>query len=913
MERSPSSVPGAGGRQAALARYGILDTEAEADFDAIVKVASEACGMPVSLISLLDSDRQWFKAETGFGRRETPLAESICAHAVTQGDVFVIPDTTADARTAGNPLVTGEPYVRFYAGVPLETAEGVALGTLCVLDTKPNRLTEAQAFILRTLARQVMTLLELRRSARDRSEVDRRNKAILESAIDYAIISMDLSGRVTSWNPGAERILGWNEPEIVGRHAHVFFTEEDTQAGLPEKEMGAALLHGRGTDERWHRRKDGTRFWANGEMMPLRDEAGKPEGFIKILRDRTEQRLAAQRQHDDAEFMRSVLSASADCIKVLDLDARLTFMSEGGMRVMEVDDFAAIEGCPWPDFWEGQGNADALAAVATAKAGGTGHFQGPAPTMAGTPRWWDVQVTPICDDEGRPARLLSVSRDITVQKSAEHLISASEARYRGMFTGMQEGFFTGELLRDAAGAATDFRFLETNPAFVAQSGLPADTAGRTMREAVPDIAQDLIDAYARVVDTGVPETFEIAVPSLDRTFEVRAHSEGAQRFAALFLDISRRKQGEARRAAMTELGDRLRDVADQTEIAAIAAEIMGRTLGLSHAGYGTVDAEREAIVIARDWTAPGYASIAGMHRFRDYGSFIEDLKAGETVVVGDVMRDPRTMHDPDAWTAIGAHALLDMPMLEHGRFVGMFYALKPVPHAWTDDEIAFLRSVTDRTRAAIARAEAEERQRVLNLELGHRMKNTLAMVQSIATQTMRNATDMETAKDVLAGRLIALGKSHDLLLGGAVGSTPLKTLIYSALQPHQDRPDRFAMRGPDVNVGAKAAMSLALILHELATNAAKYGALSTAGGRVSIAWEITECAADARMTLCWSETGGPAVAPPTRTGFGSRLIGRGLAGNFGGEVDLSYPVTGAICTIGAPLKGLQAEDAPAER
>ena len=103
-------------------------------------------------------------------------------------------------------------------------------------------------------------------------------------------------------------------------------------------------------------------------------------------------------------------------------------------------------------------------------------------------------------------------------------------------------------------------------------------------------------------------------------------------------------------------------------------------------------------------------------------------------------------------------------------------------------------------------------------------------------------------------------------------------------------------------------MSLSLILHELATNAAKYGALSTAQGKVSVVWALRQEGSEPFCTLRWLEEGGPAVVPPTRTGFGSRLIGRGLAGSFEGEVELSYPVTGVVCTINAPLRGLQAEE-----
>ena len=244
-------------------------------------------------------------------------------------------------------------------------------------------------------------------------------EALLDSATDYAIIAMDLDGLVTSWNEGARRILGWTEEEMIGQPASVFFTLEDRQKGTQLAEMQSALDHGRGNDERWHQKKDGTCFWASGEMMPLKDENGTPQGFLKILRDRTEQRQAAEAQRADAEFLHSVLASSGDCIKVLDLDAKLEFMNEGGLRVMEVSDFNAIRGCPWPGFWPAEGQEEAWAAIETARAGASARFQGFADTMKGTRKCWDVQVTAIPGAHGRPEKLLAVSRDITEQKRIE--------------------------------------------------------------------------------------------------------------------------------------------------------------------------------------------------------------------------------------------------------------------------------------------------------------------------------------------------------------------------------------------------------------------------------------------------------------------------------------------------------------
>ncbi|OWV73803.1 regulator [Rhizobium sp. R339] len=120
--------------------------------------------------------------------------------------------------------------------------------------------------------------------------------AILQSAIEYAIISVDLHSRITSWNEGARRILGWDETEIVGQPVALIFTEEDREAGVPQREMTAALTDGHGDDERWHIRKDGSLFWASGQMMALRSDDGELEGFLKILRDRTEQRESEERQ-----------------------------------------------------------------------------------------------------------------------------------------------------------------------------------------------------------------------------------------------------------------------------------------------------------------------------------------------------------------------------------------------------------------------------------------------------------------------------------------------------------------------------------------------------------------------------------------------------------------------------------------
>jgi PAS domain S-box-containing protein len=283
-------------RVAAIEAYNILDTPAEREFDDLAALAAAVCGTPIALVTFVTSDRQWFKARVGCRLAETPLDVSFCAVAITQSDVLIVGDTLQDSRFHSNPLVTGEPHVRFYAGAPLVTSAGHALGTVCVLDRVARELTASQVDALRAIARQVVSQLELRR-------------------------------------------------------AH--------------------------------------------EAMRVSEE-----------------------------FTRRILDSSMDCIKVLDLDGRLLSMNEGGMRALDICDFAPFCGAEWPTLWPAESQDMVRRAVNAARHGGIERFVGFCPTTIGTPKWWDVAVSPICDRDGRPERILAVSRDITATKQSEQLLQS---------------------------------------------------------------------------------------------------------------------------------------------------------------------------------------------------------------------------------------------------------------------------------------------------------------------------------------------------------------------------------------------------------------------------------------------------------------------------------------------------------
>ncbi|KJS15567.1 MAG: histidine kinase [Hoeflea sp. BRH_c9] len=205
---------------------------------------------------------------------------------------------------------------------------------------------------------------------------------------------------------------------------------------------------------------------------------------------------------------------------------------------------------------------------------------------------------------------------------------------------------------------------------------------------------------------------------------------------------------------------------------------------------------------------------------------------------------------------------------------------------------------------AYKREQAQSR--MLISELNHRVKNTLATVKSIAAQAFKSSPDMETAREAIESRLFALSRSHDLLSRENWDSAGLLDVVRTSLEPFgiaDGRAERFTINGSNIRVRPNAALAFGIAFHELATNAVKYGAFSNDAGTVLIAWTIDTSSKGDRLVLRWQEKDGPPVTPPTRKGFGSRVIERGLAHELDGVVHLDYHKSGVVCTIDIPAPG----------
>lgn len=637
-------------RLEALEAYDILNSPAEPEFDGIVQIATALCKTPVALISLVEEQRQWFKARVGFEPCETPISQSVCRHALSSPELLVIPDLTLDALTRDNTLVTGEPFIRFYAGAPLITPDGIPIGSLCVIDSEPRAegLDHGQREGLKALAGQVIALFEARRLSQRKDDLFRRQKnltANMRATANDTMAAQEAGG------------IGTFELEIA--------------TGLVKPSPAFCRIF----------------------QVPV-----APSYPAKMFEDMIVPGDQGRQSNDISRL---------DGSSVLDVEYRIN--TTGGIR------------------------------------------------------WLSRTANFVRDEAGKPVRMMGAVKDITVSKRAA-----------------------------------------------------------------------------------------------------------------------------ARVQALLDLGDRLSHLTDTESMAMAAADLMAKALDATRAGFGIVNLSDETVVMQPEWTAPGVASVAGLHHFRDYGSFLNDLKIGTPVVIPDVTQDLRTRDHADALLGIDIRVLVNVPITDHGRFSLVVFVHHNHPYAWSGEELAFLKSFGDRIQAAIARVKAEAEQQILQRELGHRLKNTLAMVQAIATQTLRPVKEREHVK-AFERRLHALSSAHEILLERNWSSAPVASVVDRTLDRLSVR-ERVDLSGEAITLGPKGTLSLSLVLHELATNAMKYGSLSNTEGRVGIRWHVDGKGEQAVFHFLWEETGGPTVNEPEAKGFGSKLIRMGLAGT--GGVNIRYQPSG---------------------
>ena len=447
-------------RLRALQACRILDTPPEQDYDDIVRLAAEICGVPIAAISLIDSHRQQFKSIVGVDLRETPREYALCAHTILQNDVLIIPDLCADPRSSDNPFVTQPGGLRFYAGAPILTSDGFALGSLCVVDVAPREITHKQIRALQTLARQISSHIELGRRIAEQNEIiAARDKAADELAFQHglmgavaasaadAIFVYDGADRITFVNAAAAQMFGWSREELMGSVLHEIL-HHSRPDGAPYLLSDCPLMRviGKGETLQNHEdifiHKSGAHISVLCSIAPV-SVAGRRSGSVVVVHDITEQKRIQETIRQSHHQLRLALQSGrfgtwvVDAVSGANLDISATCKEHFGFgqdaqvtgydlqnaihpddraRIHDLmihtidshEDFTAEYRCVWPDNSE---------------------------------HWIASFCSVLYDPNGNPAQLIGITHEITDRKRMEQepeaaLLNAQERADRDPLTGL---------------------------------------------------------------------------------------------------------------------------------------------------------------------------------------------------------------------------------------------------------------------------------------------------------------------------------------------------------------------------------------------------------------------------------------------------------------------------------------------
>ena len=663
------------------------------------------------------------------------------------------------------------------------------------------------------------------------------------------------------------KMVGLSRSELIGRHLSEVLLPED----LPRVRT---LLSGRMPGDRYeiekmHLRSDGEEIWTRVAASLVRDFQGRPQSALAVYVDITEDKKREAALRESEERFRLLANSVPGFVWAADPDGTTTFVNEPWSEYTRRPREEAM-GKGWTAFIHPDDAERTAAAWSRVQSTGEPYqVEVRLRRHDGEYRWFAVQANPIRDREtGRIASWSGLALDIHEGKMNEAALRESEARFR-LLTDSLPGFVW---TADPSGEVT-----YANERWQEATGLaPSEVYGSGWSSALhPDDLADTLAIWEQVRLLGIPYKTEFRYRCADgsyRWFAVRARPNKdpdtgeVTAWFGISIDINEQKMAEM---ALKESEQRLRATYEHAAIGIAEVGADRRLLAVNERLYRLSGYTREE-VIGRDYQD----FLVEEDREKDIDLF-HRMMAGEFDTYSIELRikhkDGRVI-----WGDISASRVDD----EHGQ---PLYSIRVV------------RDIT-------ASREAEEIRTLLMHELNHRVKNTLSTVQSIVSQGLRKSGAPPGAKEDIETRLFALSRAHDVLTRESWEGAWLAEVVAEAIGPYRrEGSQRFRITGPDVRLNTSQALAISMAVHELSTNAAKYGSLTTDTGWVEIAWSVVHSPTSRRLHFRWKEGGGPPVRKPPRRGFGTRLIERGLASELAGEVKIDFALDGVECVADVPL------------
>jgi PAS domain S-box-containing protein len=698
------------------------------------------------------------------------------------------------------------------------------------------------------------------------AESEARYRAVLESATEYALITMDRAGRITGWSPGAVAVLGWESEEVLGRDSAILWTEEDREAGVPEAERRKALKFGRSPDEGWHLRRDGSRFWASGQLTPL--QPGSPPGFLKIMRDDTVRRRALEVTRESEARLAAIFGAAA--VGLCEISTQGTFLRVNeelcrilGRSQQELQRLGVADVTHPDDLGV---SFETLRQVLESK--GVGRVDKRYLRPDGSEVWASSSISPLLDDGGKVRSLLVVTADLTARHAAEAAVRESEDRLRSLVRASSEVMYATDpgwtVVRRLDGEGLFGGIHHPNVTWFDYYVHPEDQPG--VRAAIQDAIRSrrVLEMEHRMqrADGSWGWTLSRAVPILDAAGEIKEWFGAAS-------DITPRKEAEAALLAQKE---RFRLL----------------VLGMPQLVWRSTNEG------AWTWASPQWQAYTGQ-------STSESLGWGWIEAVHPEDRDIAMQAWHEASRTGKLSTEFRLRSAANGAWQWHQTRSLPVRGAPTPEDpegriLEWIGTSTDIEDLV----RLQQQQEVLVAELQHRTRNLLTVIRSILGRSLPPSAE----RDEFDKRLAALGRVQSFLGRTASRSVPLAELVMAELAATGNRAaHRQSVAGPPVDLPSDKVQPLALALHELATNAVKYGALSQPAAHLAVGWHLEAIDGREHLVLDWRESGVamPATAPPHRQGFGSELIRRALPYQLGGKADLTFTPDGVHCVVTVPM------------
>lgn len=625
---------------------------------------------------------------------------------------------------------------------------------------------------------------------------------------------------------------------------------------------------------------------------PVREANELGEALALAARDLRDRQAELGRSE---QRLRDVLDNLITLVAVLEPDGTLIEINRAPLRAAGRVREDVIGRKLWEVFpWSGEtGARDTLRRVVReAAAGAAPRIDLDARHVEGARIVLDLQVSPLRDASGAIGRLVVSALDITDREHASASLRESEERLRLAVEAGRLGSWDVDLATGRCLVSP--RTAEIFGVVARDLALHADW----LQFILPEDRAPVQDALAAAIASGAPyrAVYRVVRPSGEIRFVsssalIKRDAHGrASHVVGVHLDVTdeRRAEEELRRAVdlLRVIGETAPDpiwVRDAQGRFAFVNPALGRLLGLDaqslvgEAGPDDATADAPALDASPD------RHRQAQHRIAGFEADMAVIRAGRPQVVEEEASPPREHRR--------TFLVSKTPMLDaRGRVNGL---------------VCVASDISDRKRA-------EERQALMVRELHHRVKNSLATVQAIANATARTATDIAAFREAFNARIISLARTHTLLTENAWGVIPLRDLLVTELAPYESLPGgprpgqtdgarRVFMQGPELALPSDVALSIGMAVHELATNAVKYGALSTETGTLSVSWSIDTREGRRSLLFWWVERGGPPVAPPTRQGFGTRLLRHMLGGQFNSDVEMRFDPEGVAFSLCVPL------------